>query len=46
MIEDDSFKYVESFQIASMGEQLKVLGSTGESVFVIHLIVVMLITGK
>ena len=46
MIEDDSFKYVESFQIASVEKQLKVLGSTGKSVFVIHLIAVMLITGN
>ena len=43
-MEDDSFKYVASFQIASVGLQLKVLGSTGKSVFVIRLIVVMLMT--
>ena len=45
-MQDDSFKYVDSLQFASMGQQLKVLGSTGKSVFVIHLIAVMLMTGN
>ena len=46
MIKGNRFKYVASFQIASVGLQLKVLGSTGKHVFVIRLIVVMLMTGK
>ena len=46
MIEDDSFKTVDSFQFASMGKQLKVLGSTSKSAFIVHLILVMLMTGN